>query len=747
VRTTPVLRGVRGRKSSDAGEATRVSDRGPVQRSPGKRNRAAASFGLESVQASGGELGGGDPHAAADRGLSGSATALPFLPTIQASFGRYDISGVEAHTGGAAREACDELGAGAFARGHQIAFGGAPDLHTAAHEAAHVVQQQAGVQLAGGVGREGDPYERHADAVADAVVTGVSAESLLAQMAPSRMSAGSRAIQRRPQVEGLSAPPTAEEKLRFLHGLAMQDILDTLSAPKGRGFLPDLIANEGKAPADGIDRLGAALRAAAATIDATFWMKFGRMHVSHPADVPVIEAKVGKKQMSAEKRMGTISSSIIAQLRSTDLDVNQEAFLYLNGLNMHDILDVLVMVQGAGLLNIDFYNGARAAPIHVQRLSLAAHAVEDVNGVVAIADIESKYAADWALLGPDGDTIKQWVNASPQAKLKSTLGDDELIKDGQFQLQVRIYEALAALKPKAGPLAADYQRLIDIATGRGDLAALNSAAAAFRAGMSASSISDADLLAATGPYARSAGSESATGEAMFAEWWGKYQKTRSAPPVTPYVNIFALHAHHSRALVQCGAHTGQVAQLYQDARKASGESKDPKASFGAQLATSIKRDWTVAPGSNLCRGDVLQYAGSLVDSVARMKAALDCGWVLHIRVVSGGGARTPHPQPVGPRVVPPAAPADPTEHSLLIIGYRGNGFIVSDSDPHGEGKPSLDTGFTTIYFDAGANRLSTAADDAGFPVVCGDDGRGGFELGDHQADGHHRYQVWSVFSV
>jgi hypothetical protein len=42
-----------------------------------------------------------------------------------------------------------------------------------------VVQQRAGVHLAGGVGQEGDPYEQHADAVAQRVVAGQSAEDLL----------------------------------------------------------------------------------------------------------------------------------------------------------------------------------------------------------------------------------------------------------------------------------------------------------------------------------------------------------------------------------------------------------------------------------------------------------------------------------------------------------------------------------------------------------------------------------------
>jgi len=47
------------------------------------------------------------------------------------------------------------------------------------HEAAHVVQQQRGVQLKGNVGEVGDAYERNADAVADRVVQGKPAADLL----------------------------------------------------------------------------------------------------------------------------------------------------------------------------------------------------------------------------------------------------------------------------------------------------------------------------------------------------------------------------------------------------------------------------------------------------------------------------------------------------------------------------------------------------------------------------------------
>jgi outer membrane protein OmpA-like peptidoglycan-associated protein len=121
-------------------------------------------------------------HSAAEHGVQGGGGTLPHLGTIQHLFGRHDVSGVSAHVGGPAAEACQAMNAQAYATGTSVAFAGAPDLHTAAHEAAHVVQQRGGVQLKGGVGEANDQYEHHADAVADAVVAGTSAQALLDQV-------------------------------------------------------------------------------------------------------------------------------------------------------------------------------------------------------------------------------------------------------------------------------------------------------------------------------------------------------------------------------------------------------------------------------------------------------------------------------------------------------------------------------------------------------------------------------------
>ncbi len=109
--------------------------------------------------------------------VSSASQPLPHYDRIQAAFGRHDVSGVRTITGGPARGANAALGARAFTAGDKIGFRDAPDVWLAAHESAHVVQQRDGASTPGG--DHGDPWERHADRVADEVVAGRSAEPLL----------------------------------------------------------------------------------------------------------------------------------------------------------------------------------------------------------------------------------------------------------------------------------------------------------------------------------------------------------------------------------------------------------------------------------------------------------------------------------------------------------------------------------------------------------------------------------------
>jgi Domain of unknown function (DUF4157) len=135
--------------------------------SSGAPEQAAPSSGFRMP------AGVADYYQVAQAGVSGASDPLPHGDAIQRSFGHHDLGDVRATVGGGAPSA---LGAEAYTMGRSVAFSGPPSLHVAAHEAAHAVQQQAGVHLYGG---GGDALEQHADAVADKVVRGESAESLL----------------------------------------------------------------------------------------------------------------------------------------------------------------------------------------------------------------------------------------------------------------------------------------------------------------------------------------------------------------------------------------------------------------------------------------------------------------------------------------------------------------------------------------------------------------------------------------
>jgi Domain of unknown function (DUF4157) len=151
-----------------------------IQRSAGNQSVQRAVHMHDGETASSKNRIRSDPfavHRVAASGLRETGGTLPYRNAIQAPFGRHDISGVTAHVDAAASRSAANLGAGAYTLGEHIAFRRSPDLRRTAHEAAHVIQQRSGVATA--VGRTDDRYERHANAVADAVVRGRSAESLL----------------------------------------------------------------------------------------------------------------------------------------------------------------------------------------------------------------------------------------------------------------------------------------------------------------------------------------------------------------------------------------------------------------------------------------------------------------------------------------------------------------------------------------------------------------------------------------
>jgi hypothetical protein len=134
----------------------------------------------------------------ASEGASGSGHTLPNFHVVQRSFGKHNISNIRAHTDTAATESMTVLGKGPYATGQNVVLGQSTDLYTVAHEAAHVIQQRSSLQLKDNVGQSNDPHEQHANAVANQVVRGKSAEGLLDQYVDS---SGSQGVSQTPVVQ------------------------------------------------------------------------------------------------------------------------------------------------------------------------------------------------------------------------------------------------------------------------------------------------------------------------------------------------------------------------------------------------------------------------------------------------------------------------------------------------------------------------------------------------------------------
>lgn len=178
------------------------------------------------VQRAAGSGAGNDAAIAgptARAGFSGPAERLPHLDMIQRSFGRHQVGDIRAHVGGPAAESARALGATAYAAGDQVAFTESPTLHTAAHEAAHVIQQRAGAATVQNAGRAGDRFEQHADRVADLAVAGQSAEAALDEMASTGVGSASEVVQHE---GGLPDPPFSDDKLRPLTKEQLQELYD-----------------------------------------------------------------------------------------------------------------------------------------------------------------------------------------------------------------------------------------------------------------------------------------------------------------------------------------------------------------------------------------------------------------------------------------------------------------------------------------------------------------------------------------
>ena len=145
----------------------------------------------------------------------------------------------------------------------------------------------------------------------------------------------------------------------------------------------------------------------------------------------------------------------------------------------------------------------------------------------------------------------------------------------------------------------------------------------------------------------------------------------------------------------------------------------------------------------LCRGvarsnyndlyDEVKYRG-LASVVAKMKQALDDGWFIHVRVMSGVRASKGGP---GGRNTPLSC--TPEDHSLLIIDYYNNRFLFTD--PDAAVTKSFSQGMGSLFYLSGSTeRLTTAKSNSISDRQIN-------IAGYHSSGGEKRYQAIKLWSV
>lgn len=239
-----------------------------------------------------------------------------------------------------------------------------------------------------------------------------------------------------------------------------------------------------------------------------------------------------------------------------------------------------------------------------------------------------------------------------------------------------------------------------------------------------------------------------------AELWAAFnQRVDGGIPhehVERYRSLRALHALYAHESTGCGVHAARVADRLH--RKGGIVRPAPhRRAFGLTLASGRGiRDRrpmefpastfepaasaAVTAGSPMMLGDHIFQQGA-AGAAAAMRVALDCGQLVHCRVLSGIGYGTHGLGPPDEKAKPLVIGAPPEEHSLLVIGHEGDTFVFHDPDAAVSHSP--ENGFGLLTYDPIDDRLSTAQSPGDMVV----DGQGKHGRGDK------RYQVIAISTI
>jgi hypothetical protein len=231
------------------------------------------------------------------------------------------------------------------------------------------------------------------------------------------------------------------------------------------------------------------------------------------------------------------------------------------------------------------------------------------------------------------------------------------------------------------------------------------------------------------------------GGALYTKLWKEYGKPGAATPdVTKHLTYAKLAGLRIYENIACKETTERLGAKVGAGRGGEGRrTPGTVIAKGTSIASDIKRD--DARSNDLTLGDVVVYGNDLGKWVKRMRDALDDGWTVHARCISGT-----HGRGKGGR--------DP-DHSILIYGHGGTEteteFYSFDPDVSGTG--GLTPGWGRIYYDADARHLSTAKTASDFRTYSystdaeDEAGSAAGRESDYQRSGVHRYQVKEIWTM
>jgi hypothetical protein len=210
---------------------------------------------------------------------------------------------------------------------------------------------------------------------------------------------------------------------------------------------------------------------------------------------------------------------------------------------------------------------------------------------------------------------------------------------------------------------------------------------------------------------------------IFQEHW---RSGKGKPDVSKRITVAHLFAFRRWEAQACKATATYAARRLVSSGKWGGK-RSPGTAIPETVLTVKKTSNPAATGWKEWLGDVFTYRDDLPAIAAKMARALDDGWTIHVRVLSGS---------VG---------VD-EEHSVLVIDHH-DGRIFYFFDPDVGGSNIYNPGYDRFYFNKEANLLTTAVDRDDLKVWSADVGRdvGAFE-GWHAASGRHRYQAMRLWT-